>query len=204
MTEKKLKDILEIEEWSEINHPEQFLKLMNYYYELAPGVKSKIIAKIPDINGMAEKFKQYCAEGIVEYEPSIMMIVTRLVDDIKKAVGSKNVIRGPESREKISYLYNAFSEWFGLYGEVQCCIGERDFVCNIAEAIELAHENEENEDKSQLKMMLLTKERVDLIERQEARLLEGLDVDLDFITELLGGEEPKVQLVDRKTKKYIM
>lgn len=203
MTEHKIKEILGIEEWSEINNPEQFLKLMNYYYELAPGVKSRIIAKIPDINGLAESFKQYCAFGIIEYEPSIMMVVSKLVDDIKAAVGTGNKIRGPEKREKISYLYSAFSEWFGLYSEVQCRLGDKDFVCNVAEAIEIARENEENENRDELSMMLVTRERTEIIERQEAAVLGDFEIDMDFLTDLLG-EEPGIQIINKKTKKYLM
>lgn len=203
MTEHKIKEILGIEEWSEINDPEQFLKLMNYYYDLAPGVKSRIIAKIPDINGLAERFKQYCAFGIIEYEPSIMMVVSKLVDDIKAAVGSTNKIRGPEKREKISCLYSAFSEWFGLYSEVQCRLGEKDFVCNVAEAIEIARENEENEDRDNLSMMLVTRERAEIIERQEAAVLGDFEIDMDFLTDLLG-EEAGIQIINKKTKKYLM
>ena len=43
MTEKKLKEILKISDWQEVQKPEQFLTLMNYYYDLAPGVQEKII-----------------------------------------------------------------------------------------------------------------------------------------------------------------
>lgn len=203
MTEQKIKKILGIKEWSEINNPEQFLKLMNYFYDLAPGVKERAISKIPDINGIVESFKQYCAFGIIEYEPSIIMVVSKLVDDIKAAVGSTNKIRGPEKREKISYLYSAFSEWFGLYSEVQCRLGEKDFVCNVAEAIEIARENEDSQEEGNLTMMLITKERAELLERQQNSALSDLEIDLDFLNDLLG-EEQGITIYNKKTKKYLM
>lgn len=201
MTEQKIKKILEIQEWSEVKQPEQFFKLMNYYYDLAPGVREKLLSKIPDINGLTEKFKQYCAAEIVEYEPSIVMVLSKLVDDITAVLGESRQVRGPEKRAKLSYLYSVFSEWFGDYGEVQCRLGSRDFVCNIAEAVEIARENQ-SADEDELSMMLITKERLEINARLEEKSLSEYEIDLDFLEELLG-EEPSLEILNKNFKHYI-
>lgn len=201
MTENKLKKILQIGDWAEVKRPEQFLTLMNYYYDLAPGVREKIIGKIPDIITITEEFKDYCASGIVEYEPSVLMVLTRLVDDIRRILGSSDRIRGPEQRREASFLFMVFSEWFGGYGEVQCTLGHRDFICNIAEAVELAVSNEKARDKKELMMMMITRERLEIMAKQAARLQSDTKLDVDLLQEMMD-EDFNPELI-KNNKRYI-
>ena len=117
MTEKKLKEILKISDWQEVQKPEQFLTLMNYYYDLAPGVQEKIIGKIPNVLELTEEFRDYCDAGLMEYEPSIPMVMSTLVDDIRGILGDSSVVKEPGQRREASILYEVFSQWFGYYGE---------------------------------------------------------------------------------------
>ena len=201
MTEKKLKQILQIGDWVEVRRPEQFLTLMNYYYDLSPGVREKVIGKIPDLVDLTEDFRNYCAKGIVEYEPSILMVLTKLVDDIREILGDNNRDRSPEARRKASLLFEVFSQWFGYYGEVQCTLGRTDFVCNIAEAVEIAVTNEEARDPKALMMMLLTKERVEIMARQEARVLSETKLDMETLKEMVDDDFDMESLKDNK--KYL-
>lgn len=203
MTEQNLKDILKIEEWSEVNKPQQFLGLMSHYYELAPGIKKKILTKIPDMNGLAERFSDYCASGIIEYEPSIMMIISKLSDDMKAVTGASGQIRGDEKKEKLSLLCTTFSEWFGRLGEVKCTLNEKDFECNISEAIKLAKDNEKNDKQSELSMTLLTADRISMMRDFDEKLLQDTDIDLDFLTELFGDDVDIEIETKNKSQKYI-
>ncbi|GEM_PF-2305095 len=203
MTEQQIKQLICIDDWSELDNPEQFFKLMSHYYDLAPGVQSKITAKINDINGMADKFKEYCASNIMDYEPSIMMALSKQIDDIKAAVGSTNKVRGPEKRQKISYLYKTFSEWFAIRSEVRCQLGKSDFVCNVADAITLAGDSKTGENSGDLSMILMTGERESIMKEQDQKLFTEMDFDIEMLAELLG-EEAEPRLGSKKKKKYIM
>ncbi len=203
MTEQNLKDILKIEEWSEINNPQQFFRLMSYYCELAPGIRTKILSKIPDMNGLAERFSDYCASGIVEYEPSIMMVISKLSDDMKAITGASGKIRGAANKEKLSHLCMAFSEWFVRYGEVKCTLNQKDFECNISEAIKLAKDNENNDKQGELSMTLLTAERIGMMREFDERLLADSAIDLDFLTEIFGDDVDIEIETNNKSQKYI-
>ncbi len=201
MTEKKLKQILQIGDWTEVRRPEQFLTLMNYYYDLSPGVRERVIGKIPDILTLTENFKDYCTEGIVEYEPSIVLILTRLVEDIRRILGDSERLQGPQKRREASVLFEVFSEWFGDYGEVQCTLGSTGFVCNIAEAVEIAVTNEQARDKKDLMMMMLTRERLEIMARQKARAESDTKLDMDVLREMV--EEGFDVEVIKNNKKYL-
>ena len=188
MTEKKLKQILQIGDWAEVRKPEQFLTLMNYYYDLSPGVRQRVIGKIPDILTLTEEFKDYCANGIVEYEPSIVLVLTRLVEDIRRVLGDGERLQSPKKRREASILFEVFSEWFGDYGEVQCTLGHTGFVCNIAEAVEIAVTNEKARNKKDLMMMMLTRERLEIMARQEARAHSETKLDMDTLREMVDDD----------------
>ena len=200
MTENKLKQILQIGDWTEVRSPEQFLTLMNYYHDLSPGIREKIIGRIPQILTITEEFKEYCAAGIVEYEPSIMMVLTRLVDDIRSILGDTARIRGPRQRREASLLFEVFSQWFGDYGQVHCTLGKTDFICNIAEAVEIAVTNERAKEKKDLLMMMITRERLDLMEKQEAWMQNETRLDMEVLQEM-AEEGFDIEVV--KNKKYI-
>ena len=201
MTEKKRKQILQIGDWTELKRPEQFLTLMNYYYDLSPGVKERVIGKIPDILKLTEDFKDYCTNGIVEYEPSIVMVMTRLVDDIRRILGDADRLKTPKKRQEASVLFEVFSEWFGDYGEVQCTLGHTGFVCNIAEAVEIAVTNEQSRNKEDLMMMMLTRERLEIMARQKARAESDTKLDMDVLREM-AEEGFDVELL-KNNKKYM-
>ncbi|MBQ3390413.1 MAG: hypothetical protein IJG57_05010 [Firmicutes bacterium] len=201
MTEKKLKQILQIGDWAEVRKPEQFLTLMNYYYDLSPGVRERVIGKIPDILTLTEEFKDYCANGIVEYEPSIVLVLTRLVEDIRRVLGDGERLQSPKKRREASILFEVFSEWFGDYGEVQCTLGHTGFVCNIAEAVEIAVTNEKARNKKDLMMMMLTRERLEIMARQEARAHSETKLDMDTLREMVDDDFDPEML--KNNKKYL-
>ena len=202
MTPQKLKKVLRIEDWSEIKTEKQFYLLMQNFYNLTPVLRNKILSSIEDLPKMTENFLRYCIDGIVDYEPSIMIDMINRGSDIKKVFGGETKINTLKKKKALSELYRAFSEWFSEDGEVQCIKGEDAVICSISDAVEMAIENGASEKKEPLEMLLLTEVRKNLLEQQEIRMLTELMVDDDVLYELLG-EEAELLGLERPNEKYL-
>ena len=202
MTPQKLKKILQIEDWSEIKTEEQFYLLMERFYCCTPALRNKIISAIEDLPGKTENFLRYCIDGIVDYEPSIMINMIDRGSDIKKAFAGDTKINTPKKKKALSELYCAFSEWFSEDGEVQCVKGEDEMICSVSDAVEMAIENESREKKEPLNMLLLTKVRKNILEQQEIRMLTELMLDDDVIYDILGDEAEALGL-EPPGKRYL-
>ena len=202
MTPQKLKKVLQIQEWSEIKTPQQFYLLMQHFHNLSPLLRNKIISEIHDLTKVTEDFMRLCIDGIVDYEPSIMIEMIDQGNEIKKAIGGEKQIRAPKKKKAVSEKYYSFSEWFNVYGEVQCIKGKDEIICSVSDAVEMAIKNDQKEEKETIDMMLLTQQRRNLIQQQQLQMLSGLALDEDFLYELLG-EEAEALGFERPSAKYL-
>lgn len=202
MTPQKLKKVLQVEEWSEIKTDQQFYLLMQNFYHLTPVLRNKILSAIENLPEMTEKFLRHCIDGIVDYEPTIMIDMINRGSDIKKVFGEEKRIDTPKKKKALSELYRAFSAWFSEDGEVQCVRGDDAIICSVSDAVEMAIENESKEKKEPLDMLLLTKARKDLLEQQEMRMMTELMMDEDMLIDLLG-EDAELLGLERPNGKYL-
>ena len=192
MTSQQLKKVLHVNEWVEINTPKKFCLLMQYFWHLAPRVRSQILSQIQGLDQMTESFIRMCIDGIVDYEPSIMIALMDQEANMKKMVQEARL--KPQKKKQLSDVYTAFSEWFNGKGEVQYMQGRNASICSVSDAVKMAIENDEKERKEELDMILLTDIRRNLLQKQELMNMEALYLDQDLVQELLGEDVEWVEL----------
>ncbi len=202
MTSQQLKKVLQVRQWSEIKTPQQFYRLMRHFHDLSPILQRRIVSEINDLTKMTEDFLRLCIDGIVDYEPSIMLEMMDQASEIKKAIGGEKQISKQEQKKAVSEKYISFSEWFNVDGEVQCSNGKDEIICSVSDAVEMAIENDRKEKKEPINMMLLTKQRRDLMRQQELMMLSELAMDEDFMFELFG-EDAEALGFERPGNKYL-
>lgn len=196
MTEKQIKELLEVSEWTEVERPEQFSVLLANFHRLAPGVKKRIITKIKDIAELTSRFYDYCADALVSYEPTVIMVLApliKLMDLIRSETGGKIE---KEDRDFVSDVYSAFSVWYGRDAEMLWSNESHDDICTIDEAIELV----KNNPGKNLDMTLLTQEREPFLEALEKTSSSEYTIDVEFLKNILGDENP---IDEKEFKKYI-
>lgn len=201
MTEKQIKEILDVRDWAEVKRPEQFSVLLANFHLLAPGVRSRIVSKIPDITDLTSRFYDYCADALIAYEPTVIMVLApliKLMDMIKSETGGKIV---KEDRVFVSDVYNAFSIWYGRDAEMLWSNESHDDICTIDEAIKLVKDAEANKG-SALDMTLLTQEREPFLAALEKTSSSEYTIDVEFINKLLGDEAGAV-INEKDYRKYI-
>lgn len=203
MSAEKLKRKLKVKVWSEITTPEQFLQLMQYFYRLSPRLQNKVLGEMNNLGENMEKFLKHCIDGIVDYEPSIMIAIIDKWVGLKQTIEAESVSDTPKARKKRMDSFVDFSEWFSENGEVKCTSGFKEVICSISDAIKLAIKNNEAKEHDQIDMLLLTDARKLLSEKMEAMRVLDIDADRDMLLEYLGEDADILEFLDQRTNRYL-
>ena len=200
---EKLKRELHVKDWSEIKTPEQFYLLMQHFHNLSPRLRNKVLSEISDLEEKMEQFLKHCIDGIVDYEPSIMMAMIDKWTVLKQSIEAERMADTPKTKKSRMELFMDFSKWFSLYGEVKCTRGFSEVICSISDAVKLAIKNDEMKEHEQVDMLLMTDTRKLLQEKMEAMKLYDTDVDRELLLEYLGEDAEAFDMLELKKNMYL-
>ncbi len=203
MTEKKIKEIIGIKEWSEVNNPEQFSLLMANFHMLSPGVRTKVISRLSDLRGLTEMFYDNIAAAFITYEPTVIMIfdpLLKIMEIIHEECGGKLT---KKDNEFVAEMYRSFSEWYATDEGILLQTNTFEEMCTADEAYNLLHCIDDGLVKfSDVSMMLMTIERNEFIKQVEKEAEELYSIDVDFLRDVMG-HEPDKKTLDQSFRKYI-
>lgn len=166
----ELKEVLNINNWSEIKTFDQFYYLVSYMYSLDQKTNREIVNSIDNLEMLIEEFFNVCIDLVIDYEPTIMVALVDINEILMDIFSEDNT---PESKNKIAYELTKLSEWLMVDSKVKYKgkrkaqdsgkYEEESFVVSVFTVLTMLREKINNNDKSEFKLYLIKDKRKSLL-----------------------------------------
>ncbi len=165
----ELKDVIKIQDWSEIKSKEQFYILVSYMYGIEDAINEEIILSIDNIEFLIEEYFNEYIDLIIDLEPSIMVA---LVDTNSFIMEMFEKDDKPETRKKIAHELKNFSQWLMVDSKVKYIKNNQSFVVSVFAVLNIV---KENQDDKNLRLNLITEKRQNLLRDLQDLVRFGID-----------------------------